>query len=93
MPLWEQKRDRAWERWVRNWMGLRDSPYRSIQLMILAKEDHQKFWIGSAPGGKVPTELLGAELNYDTSAQMIGFPFTRWRHHDCGLRHPPRWRL
>lgn len=38
MPLWEQKRDRAWERWVRNWMGLRDSPYRSIQLMILAKE-------------------------------------------------------
>jgi hypothetical protein len=38
MPLWEQERTRAWERWVRNWMGLRDSPYRSIQLMIIAKE-------------------------------------------------------
>ena len=28
---------RLWEHWTRNFMGLRDSPYRSIQLMIIAK--------------------------------------------------------
>lgn len=27
----------SWERWVRNWMGLKDSPFRSIQWMIRLK--------------------------------------------------------
>jgi len=31
--------DKLWERWTRNFMGLRDSPYRSIQLMIMAKRE------------------------------------------------------
>ena len=34
---WEESRTRTWERWVRNFMGLRDSPWRSIQLMLIAK--------------------------------------------------------
>ena len=38
MPEWEKGRTRRWERWTRNWMGLRDSPYRSIQMAIIAKE-------------------------------------------------------
>jgi len=28
---WEDSRPGNWERWERNWMGLRDSPYRSLQ--------------------------------------------------------------
>ena len=28
---------KQWERWLRNFMGMKDSPYRSIQLMIIAK--------------------------------------------------------
>jgi hypothetical protein len=28
---WELSQPETWERWERNWMGLRDSPYRSIQ--------------------------------------------------------------
>ena len=28
---WEATRPGNWERWERNWMGLRDSPYRSLQ--------------------------------------------------------------
>ncbi|KAL7521106.1 LOW QUALITY PROTEIN: hypothetical protein ACHAWX_005796 [Stephanocyclus meneghinianus] len=28
---------RWWERWTQNWMGLRDSPYRSIQMAVIAK--------------------------------------------------------
>ncbi len=28
---WEASRGDNWERWERNWMGLRDSPYRSLQ--------------------------------------------------------------
>ena len=28
---WEASRPGNWERWERNWMGLRDSPYRSLQ--------------------------------------------------------------
>ena len=31
---WEKKRPQDFERWCTNWMGLRDSPYRSIQLLI-----------------------------------------------------------
>eukprot|EP00956_Cyclotella_meneghiniana_P024771 scaffold50352_cov40-Cyclotella_meneghiniana.AAC.1 len=38
MPDWESGRNHCWERWTRNWMGLRDSPGRSGQMMILAKE-------------------------------------------------------
>ena len=36
-PEWEERRTRTWERWTRNWMGLKDSPYRSIQMAIVAK--------------------------------------------------------
>jgi hypothetical protein len=37
-PLeWEDQRTRHWERWCRNWMGLRDSPYRSLQMLLTAK--------------------------------------------------------
>jgi len=35
---WEVERMRLWERWARNFMGLRDSPYRSLQLMLMAKQ-------------------------------------------------------
>ena len=42
---WEAQQTKNWERWCRNWMGLRDSPYRSIQHMIrlkfVAYEDRQ----------------------------------------------------
>jgi hypothetical protein len=34
---WEASRQGTWERWERNWMGLRDSPYRSIQWQIRLK--------------------------------------------------------
>jgi hypothetical protein len=34
---WEESRAGRWERWCRNWMGLTDSPYRSIQWMIRLK--------------------------------------------------------
>ncbi|KAL7468881.1 hypothetical protein ACHAXS_009127 [Conticribra weissflogii] len=36
-PPWEEGRLRIWERWCRNWMGLTDSPYRSLQMMLKAK--------------------------------------------------------
>lgn len=28
---------RHWKRWTQNFMGMRDSPYQSIQMMIIAK--------------------------------------------------------
>lgn len=31
------EKGKCWERWVRNFMGLRDSPFRSLQMMIMAK--------------------------------------------------------
>ena len=31
---WENNGPADFERWCRNWMGLRESPYRSIQLPI-----------------------------------------------------------
>jgi len=34
---WEVGRMTKWERWARNFMGLTDSPYRSLQLLIKAK--------------------------------------------------------
>ena len=34
---WEAEHQDEWERWVRNWMGLTDSPYRSLQWMIRLK--------------------------------------------------------
>ena len=34
---WREGRTRSWERWGRNFMGLRDSPYRSMQMMLMAK--------------------------------------------------------
>ena len=36
-PIFEAARAAAWERWCRNWMGLKDSPVRSIQLMTRVK--------------------------------------------------------
>jgi hypothetical protein len=35
---WERERIRVWERFCRNWMGMVDSPQRSCQMMIKAKE-------------------------------------------------------
>ena len=34
---WEKLRPARWERWERNWMGLRDSPYRSLQWQVRLK--------------------------------------------------------
>ena len=34
---WEASRQGTWERWERNWMGLRVSPYHSIQWQIRLK--------------------------------------------------------
>ena len=34
---WERERGDRWERWCRNWMGLTDSPYRSIQWLLRLK--------------------------------------------------------
>lgn len=34
---WGQQRLDDWERWARSWMGLRDSPYRSIQWLVRLK--------------------------------------------------------
>ena len=34
---WENLRPARWERWERNWMGLRDSPYRSLQWQVRIK--------------------------------------------------------
>ena len=34
---WEANRTRSFERWSRNFMGMRDSPYRSMQMMLMAK--------------------------------------------------------
>jgi hypothetical protein len=35
---WEDERGPGpWERWERNWMGLRDSPYRSLQWQVRLK--------------------------------------------------------
>jgi len=34
---WEALRPARWERWERNWMGLRDSPYRSLQWQVRLK--------------------------------------------------------
>ena len=36
---WEASLLRDWERWCRNWMGLTDSPYQSVQPMIRLKMD------------------------------------------------------
>ena len=34
---WDQERTRVWEHWANNFMGLTDSPYQSLQLMIHVK--------------------------------------------------------
>ena len=34
---WELSRPGSWECWHRNWMGLRDSPYRSLQWQVRPK--------------------------------------------------------
>jgi hypothetical protein len=34
---WEESRPGRWERWERNWMELRDSPYRSLQWQVQLK--------------------------------------------------------
>ena len=35
--VWYQDRTRVWERWAKNFMGLTDSPYRSLQLLTHIK--------------------------------------------------------
>ena len=35
---WEAGRPRSWERWCRAMMGLTDSPYRAVQIILWAKE-------------------------------------------------------
>ena len=37
LSVWVSGRKGRWERWSRNWMGLMESPYRSIQWMIRLK--------------------------------------------------------
>ena len=34
---WESQRSCNWERWCRNWMGLCNSPYHSIQMLVCLK--------------------------------------------------------
>ena len=34
---WDQDRTRFWERWAKNFMGIADSPYLSLQLLIHIK--------------------------------------------------------
>ena len=64
---------KIWERWTRNFMGLRDSPYRSIQLMIMAKReaygDHrdQK---GPFHWGKIVLNLPGTR-DYDPTLPWV----------------------
>ena len=42
---WENNIQLDFERWCRNWMGLRDSPYRSIQLLVrLEIEAYGDWW-------------------------------------------------
>jgi len=33
----EEGRPKPWEHWTRNFMGMKDSPYRSLQMMLVAK--------------------------------------------------------
>ena len=37
LPDWERDRNRDWEQWSRNFMGMRDSPYRSAQMFTKMK--------------------------------------------------------
>ena len=47
---WEKNRPDDFEKWCRNWMDLRDSPYRSIQLLIRLKiEAYGDWWDCSNP--------------------------------------------
>ena len=69
---WERGRPNDFERWCRNWMGLRDSPYRSIQLLIRLKiEAYGNRWDRSNPfhWEKVIYNLPGTK-NYSP-----GFPW------------------
>ena len=34
---WDQDRTRVWERWAKNFMGLTDSPYRNLKILIHVK--------------------------------------------------------
>ena len=34
---WDQDRNRIWERWAKNFMGLTNSPYRYLQILIHVK--------------------------------------------------------
>ena len=73
MPDWEKKRTRKWERWTRNWMGLRDSPYRSIQMAIVAKQKSYGNRLSSAnpfQWKRVVLNLPGTP-SYDTSYPWV----------------------
>ena len=56
---WEKGRDRTWERWHRNFMGMKDSPYRSIQLMLMMK----KLAYGKRTDQNNPYQWERVELN------------------------------
>ena len=53
---WEDSRPGNWERWERNWMGLRDSPYRSLQwqarLKLEVYGDRRALWSSIYQGRK-----------------------------------------
>ena len=34
---WDQDRTIVWERWAKNFMGITDSPYQSLQFLIYVK--------------------------------------------------------
>lgn len=56
---WEAKRRNKWERWARDCMGLADSPYRAIQVILWAKE----IALGSKSDPANPFQWDRVELN------------------------------
>ncbi len=41
---WKEPRPGQWGQWERNWMGLRDSPYRSLQWQVRLKMEVYGNW-------------------------------------------------
>jgi len=66
-PEWEKGRVRKWESWRRNFMGLKDSPVRSIQLMIKAKQIAygRQYTPGNPFGWKLVWLNLPGSRDYD----------------------------
>ena len=56
---WDQDRTRVWECWDKNFMGLTDSPYRYLQLLI-----HVKFIAhGERKDALKPFQWIHSKLN------------------------------